>query len=49
MKETKDIQLKARFTAEEAQIIKDYAEHHSMTLSEVIRMALDRLIYIEQI
>ena len=49
MKETKNIQLKARFTEEEAQIVKDYAERHSMTLSDVIRAALDRLLYIEEI
>lgn len=48
-RETKNIQLKARFTEDEAQIVKDYAERHYMTISDVIRTALDKLIYLKEI
>ena len=49
MKDNKDKKIEMRVTAEEKAYLKEYAENHNMTLSELIRMALDRIIYIEQI
>ena len=46
VKETKDTFFKMRMTKEEKEYLKEYAEAHDMTLSDLIRMALDRVIYL---
>ena len=48
-KETKDTKIDFRLTKAEKEYIKEYAAAHNMSVGELIRMALDRLIYIEQI
>lgn len=46
MKDNRDKRIEMRVTAEEKEYLKEYAENHNMTLSELIRMALDRVIYL---
>lgn len=36
----RDLQLKARFTEAEAALVQQIADHHGLTVSEVIRMAV---------
>ncbi len=48
MKETKDKQLKFRVSASEKEKIEKYAEDHNMTVSELLRAALNRFIAIEE-
>ena len=48
MKEIKDKQLKFRVSAKEKETIKKYAEEHEMTVSELLRAALNRFIAIEK-
>lgn len=48
IKETKETYLKMRVTTKEKERVKEYAEAHDMTISELMRMALDRMIYIER-
>ena len=43
MKDNKDYQLKARFTADQKQKILDYCEQYNMTVSEFIRFACEKL------
>ena len=40
MKEIKDYQLKVRLTQKERETLHNYAEAHSMTISEVVRKAI---------
>ena len=48
MKEIKSEILKLRVTASEKEAIKEYAEAHDMTLSELIRKAIIRYVAIEK-
>lgn len=48
IKETKETYLKMRVTTKEKERVKEYAEAHDMTISELMRMALDRLMYIRE-
>jgi antitoxin component of RelBE/YafQ-DinJ toxin-antitoxin module len=45
LKETKETYLKMRVTTKEKERVKEYAEAHNMTVSELMRMALDRIMY----
>lgn len=44
MKETKNTFIKARVTQTEQERLQNYAKAHNMTMSELIRMALYRVI-----
>ena len=44
MKENKDFQLKVRLTKSEREILVQFAEKHSLTMSEVVRAALEKMI-----
>lgn len=44
MKENKTYQLKVRLTETERERLQDYAAAHGMTISELVRMALDRVM-----
>lgn len=44
MKENKEYQLKVRLTLAERDLVKEYAAAHNMTISELVRMALDRVM-----
>ena len=48
LKETKETYLKMRVTTKEKERVKEYAEAHDMTVSELMRMALDRLMYVNR-
>lgn len=48
MKETKDKQLKFRVSATEKEKIEKYAEEHNLTVSELLRAALNRFMAIEE-
>lgn len=47
MKEIKNEILKLRVSAQEKERFKEYAEAHDMTLSDLVRKAVIRLIAIE--
>lgn len=44
MKETRDYQLKVRLTETERQKLFDYAAAHGMKISDVVRLALYRIM-----
>ena len=44
MKENKDYQLKVRLTQTERQQLVEYAAAHNMTMSELVRLALNRVL-----
>lgn len=44
MKENKDFQLKARFTARQKEEIMQYCEKHNISVSDFIRMACEEII-----
>ena len=48
MKEIKDKKIDFRVSATEKERIKEYAEEHEMTVSELLRAALNRFIAIEK-
>lgn len=48
MKEIKNEVLKLRISATEKEKIKEYAEVHDMTVSELIRKAIIRFVAIEK-
>lgn len=48
MKEIKSEILKLRVTASEKETIKEYAEAHDMTISELIRKAIIRYVAIAE-
>lgn len=48
MKEIKNQVLKLRISATEKEKIKEYAEAHDMTVSELIRKAIIRFVAIEK-
>lgn len=48
MKEIKDKQLKFRVSATEKETIEKYAEEHGMTVSELLRAALNRFMAIDE-
>ena len=48
MKEVKDKQLKFRVSATEKETIEKYTEEHGMTVSELLRAALNRFMAIDE-
>lgn len=48
MKEIKDKQLKVRVSANEKETIEKYAKEHGITVSELLRAALNRFMAIEK-
>ena len=48
MKEVKDKQLKFRVSATEKETIEKYVEEHGMTVSELLRAALNRFMAIDE-
>ena len=44
MKEVKDVFIKVRTTEAERALIKEYAAAHNVTVSELIRMAVARMM-----
>ena len=44
MKELRDYQLKVRLTQTERELFQDYAARANITMSELVRMALYRLV-----
>ena len=44
MKENKDYQIKVRLTQTERAQVQEYAAAHSLTISELVRQALYRMI-----
>ena len=44
MKENKDSQIKVRLTQTERKAVQDYAAAHSLTISELVRQALYRML-----
>lgn len=43
-KDRKDYQVKVRLTQEERILVQEYAENNNLTMSEVVRQALYRMI-----
>lgn len=48
MKENRDYQLKVRLTNSEREKLVEYAQAHSMNISDVVRMALYRLMEVNK-
>ena len=48
MKEIKDKQLKFRVSTKEKEIIEKYAKEHEITVSELLRVALNRFMALEK-
>lgn len=44
MNEIKDVQLKARFTKAESERIKEFAQAHDITVSDLIRLGLQKIM-----
>ena len=44
MKEIKDYQIKVRLTQTERQTVQEFAAAHNLTISELVRQALYRMI-----
>lgn len=44
MKENKDYQIKCRLTASQKEAVAAYSAAHSLTISEVIRLAITELL-----
>lgn len=44
MKEAKQTKLDVRMSIQEKEIIKEYAAAHNLTISELVRMALNQVI-----
>ena len=44
MKDNKEFQLKARFTADQKQRILEYCEKHNMSVSDFIRFACEKIM-----
>lgn len=44
MKEVKDFQIKVRITKSEKEQISDYCEKHMMTISDLLRLSLEKFL-----
>ena len=48
MKENKEVFVKIRLTQEEKEAFKEYAEAHGATMSELLRLSIERMIIQEK-